>query len=67
MAGGLYCSAGMYQVMGSSETVKTTVTLSEETEEWLHKTYPDALSLQEAIRMAVSESRIRRELAEESQ
>jgi hypothetical protein len=50
--------------MGNSDTIKTTVTLPEETESWLSETYPDALSTQEAIRMAISEARIRRELAE---
>lgn len=35
-----------------------TVTLNEETKEWLMKNYPDALNDQEALRMAVSDARL---------
>jgi ABC-type ATPase involved in cell division len=38
-------------------TKKITVTLDEETLSWLRETYPDALSDQEAIRMAINDSR----------
>ena len=38
-------------------TTKVTVTLSDETIDWLEKTYPDALSQQGAIRMAISDAR----------
>ena len=41
-------------------TEKTTVTIPEETVEWLTQTYPDALSLQEAVRMAISDARASR-------
>jgi hypothetical protein len=36
---------------------KITVTLGEETLEWLRENYPDSLSDQEALRMAVSDAR----------
>lgn len=39
------------------KTQKTTVTIPDETAEWLIETYPDALSLQEAVRMAISDAR----------
>lgn len=39
------------------DTEKSTVTMSEDTKEWLVDTYPDALSLQEAVRMAISDAR----------
>lgn len=42
------------------ETSKTTVTLSEDTEQWLREEYPDALSLQEAMRTAISDARVHR-------
>ena len=38
-------------------TQKTTVTIPDETADWLIETYPDALSLQEAVRMAISDAR----------
>ena len=38
-------------------TKKITVTLDTETLSWLRETYPDALSDQEAIRMAINDSR----------
>lgn len=47
--------------MGQKETTKPSVTISRETEEWLHETYPDALSTQEAFRMAISDARMVRE------
>lgn len=43
--------------MSKSETEKISATLSEETVEWLHTQYPDALSTQEAIRMAIQDAR----------
>ena len=39
-------------------TEKHTVTLSEDTVEWLKSEYPDALSVQEAIRTAISDARM---------
>lgn len=45
----------------AKDTSKTTVTISDETEEWLHDTYPDSLSTQEAFRMAISDARLVRE------
>jgi len=42
------------------DTSKTTVTISEETRNWLETEYPDALSLQEAIRSAISDARVHR-------
>ena len=38
-------------------TEKTTVTLSDDTIDWLERTYPDALGIQEAIRMAINDAR----------
>ena len=38
-------------------TTKATVTLSKDTVQWLEETYPDALSIQEAVRMAISDAR----------
>lgn len=46
-------------------TSKTTVTLSEDTEEWLKSEYPDALSLQEAIRTAMSDARMHRKIVQQ--
>jgi hypothetical protein len=42
------------------------MTLSEETAEWLEESYPDALNPQEAVRMAISEARIRRHIEQDS-
>jgi hypothetical protein len=47
------------------ETSKTTVTMAESTEKWLRDEYPDALSLQEAIRTAISDARIHRSVVRE--
>jgi len=44
-----------------ADTTKITVTVDKETEEWLRSTYTDALSDQEAIRMAISDARLIRE------
>jgi hypothetical protein len=43
--------------MGEKETTKPSVTISTETEKWLHETYPDALSTQEAFRCAIADAR----------
>lgn len=40
-----------------NDTKKITVTLDTGTLEWCRETYPDALSDQEAIRMAINDSR----------
>lgn len=45
-----------------SDTRKINVTIGEDTEEWIRETYPDALSDQEAIRMAISDARMLREI-----
>jgi hypothetical protein len=42
------------------------MTLSEDTAEWLEDAYPDALNPQEAVRMAISEARIRRRVDQDS-
>lgn len=47
------------------QTEKITVTVSEETTEWLQSEYPDALSTQEAIRSAISDARIHRSVITE--
>lgn len=47
------------------DTTKTTVTMSEETEQWLIQEYPDALSLQEAIRTAIADARVHRSVIRE--
>jgi ABC-type nitrate/sulfonate/bicarbonate transport system ATPase subunit len=44
-----------------SETQKISATLNEDTVKWLEETYPDSLSNQEAIRMAISDARTLRE------
>jgi hypothetical protein len=44
------------------ETTKTNVTIATDTEEWLKHGYPDALSMQEAIRTALSDARAHREV-----
>ena len=41
----------------ASETIKISMTITEETEKWLSETYPEAQSTQEALRMAVSDAR----------
>jgi hypothetical protein len=45
------------QPFSTMETEKHTVTLSSETVDWLENEYPDALSIQEAIRTAISDAR----------
>jgi hypothetical protein len=45
----------------AEESEKMTTTLSAESLEWLRETYPDAMSDQEAIRMAISDARTLRE------
>jgi len=47
------------------DTEKHTVTLSESTVEWLKQEYPDALSLQEALRTALSDARVHRSVISE--
>jgi len=44
-----------------ADTDKITVTVDEETIEWIQETYPEALSKQEAIRMAISDARLIRQ------
>jgi uncharacterized membrane protein YebE (DUF533 family) len=48
------------------ETTKTNVTIAEETEQWLKREYPDALSMQEAIRTALSDARAHRNVIKSS-
>jgi hypothetical protein len=43
------------------DSEKMTATLNKETIEWLRETYPDAMSDQEAVRMAISDARGLRE------
>jgi hypothetical protein len=43
--------------MGNPETVKISMTLTQNSVEWLEETYPEAQSTQEAVRMAVSDAR----------
>ena len=40
-----------------AETEKITVTVAQETLEWLEGEYPDGLSTQEKVRMAISDAR----------
>ena len=40
------------------DTEKIGMTITIETKEWLLETYPDAASVQEAMRMAISDARI---------
>ena len=51
----------------NKDTEKTTVTISKDTKDWLTSEYPDALSLQEAIRTALSDARVHREVVSGSQ
>lgn len=44
-----------------SNNSKFTMTITAKTEAWLSDTYPDALDIQDAIRMAISDARIIRE------
>lgn len=44
-------------LMGNPETVKISMTLTQNSVEWLEETYPEAQSTQEAVRMAVSDAR----------
>lgn len=53
-------SQGTQTTIMDKNTSKTTVTMSEKTEQWLLDEYPDALSLQEAIRTAISDARVHR-------
>lgn len=39
------------------ETKKLSMTLTSESIDWLHDTYPEAQSTQEAVRMAISDAR----------
>jgi hypothetical protein len=48
------------------ETTKTNVTIATETEQWLKREYPDALSMQEAIRTALSDARAHRNVIKSS-
>ena len=41
----------------SDETAKITVTVAQNTLEWLEEEYPDGLSTQEKVRMAISDAR----------
>ena len=43
--------------MANRETVKISMTLTEDSKEWLDDNYPEAQSTQEAIRMAVADAR----------
>lgn len=45
------------------DTEKATITISTETADWLRVRYPDALSMQEAVRMAISDARSQDERA----
>lgn len=47
-----------------TENEKMTLTVSKETIKYLEHTYPDALEIQEAVRMAISDARDFRETAE---
>lgn len=49
------------QFLMSDESEKMTATFKEETLVWLRETYPDAMSDQEAVRMAISDARGLRE------
>lgn len=53
-------SKGIIEMSMDKETSKVTVTLSDETIEWLESEYSDALSTQEAMRSALSDARIHR-------
>ena len=41
----------------NAETQKLSMTLTEDSIEWLNEQYPEAQSTQEAVRMAVSDAR----------
>lgn len=41
-----------------TEMGQITVKISEETEKWLVKNYPDSINRQEAVRMAISDARL---------
>ena len=43
--------------MANRDTTKITLTLGKDTVSWVEEEYPDALSEQEAIRMAISDAR----------
>lgn len=47
--------------MDETETVKISMTITKNTREWLIETYPDAQSVQEALRMSVSDARKQQE------
>ena len=40
-----------------TETVKISMTITVETKEWIKSTYPEAQSIQEGLRMSVSDAR----------
>ena len=42
--------------------VRISMTMTEDSEAWLHETYDEALETQEAIRMAISDARRARDL-----
>ncbi len=43
--------------MEDTETVKISMTITVKTREWIKSTYPEAQSIQEGLRMAVSDAR----------
>lgn len=47
-----------------SDNERITLTVSQETVEYLEEVYPDALEIQEAVRMAISDARDFRQTAE---
>ena len=47
--------------MDDTETVKISMTITRNTREWIIETYPDAQSVQEGLRMAVSDARKQQE------
>lgn len=47
---------------GDDENVKFTMTIPQQTADWLRETYPDGLETQDRIRMAISDARLLREL-----
>ena len=47
--------------MDDTETVKISMTITKNTREWIKETYPDAQSVQEGLRMAVSDARKQQE------
>ena len=49
-------------MVAETETKSSTFTYRKETEQWLLETYPDAIGLNEAIRSAISDARLLREI-----